>query len=536
MRNFALTFVIVLTMTGCSTIKSVKSLVDPTVNPNNTEFIGEFSLNSLNEPGNSIENIDLSNKRIEAVNTTILALQALIKQNKSVKPEKQQNNVYQKILDAQKTSREYLQLAIKYDAGKEEVSANNALQSLNKATSLYKNTGVYAESELKLALLYLVNNKTALWQYQTLGEHIFPDYLKWGDAVHGNENKNKIRRKLNSLVFWSKMKVQNPDNIVEHPNSLVFSGGGAKGTAYAGILKYLQEQGKLKNVTRFIGTSAGSIMCMFMSIGMHYEENMEPGSKHFWELIYEMFEEEDFIDFIENPILNKMVKEDNLSHLTGNWLDSISPIADSLRDQYALCDGSNLLRFFKKSLERFGVDGNITLNELYKKTGKHLILVSCSLSYRKIAYFDYKTAPDLPVVEAVRASMAIPFVFKPVKYNNDFFIDGGVVNNYPINYFDYYGIVHEVKPATLGFVLYSEKDMLRPKWRRIGDTADYTKAVLNIITTNTGTALFKKNVDRTVFIDCGKIDTMSFNMTVEQKKQLMQAGYDAIKKYYSKKQ
>jgi predicted acylesterase/phospholipase RssA len=129
--------------------------------------------------------------------------------------------------------------------------------------------------------------------------------------------------------------------------------------------------------------------------------------------------------------------------------------------------------------------------------------------------------------------MAIPFVFKPVKYNNDFFIDGGAVNNYPIDFFDNNETTTTSKPVTLGFILYSKDQMLRPKWEIVKNPVDYTSSVFNLLMINTGSALYKKNVNRTVFLDCGKIDVMSFNIDKSQKKKLIQAGYDATKKYFN---
>ena len=214
---------------------------------------------------------------------------------------------------------------------------------------------------------------------------------------------------------------------------------------------------------------------------------------------------------------------------------TIPLLLEDIDNQYAFCEGDEILEFFKKSLIRFGLDEDITLSELYNVTGKHLVLVACSLSYRKAAYFDYMTAPNLSVVEAMRASMAIPFIFKPVKYNNDFFVDGGTVNNYPINYFDLNGTEDGSEPKTLGFILYSKDEMLRPEWKPIKDPLDYAKAVFNLIMINTGSALYKKNVDRTVFINCGKIDVMSFNMTKKEKLKLMQSGYEAVKNYFERK-
>ncbi len=348
------------------------------------------------------------------------------------------------------------------------------------------------------------------WKHQKEGTHVFPAYLS-----HGVSNLTKLK------------------TVVKNPNHLVFSGGGARGPAYAGVLKYLQEKNMLKNVNSFVGTSAGSIMCTFMSVGSYYEKNRLSKEKPFWKVVYEIIEETDFIDFIDNPILKEFINKKSFN--SDNLIASIQNVSSDMGNHYALCQGSKIESFFKQSLIKFGFKENITLGELYRKTGKHLILVSCSLSYDKIAYFDYKTAPDLQVAKAMRASMAIPFVFAPVKYNNDFFVDGGAAYNYPIDYFDSITSVNDLEPAVLGIALFSKKEMLRPSWNKVENFFGYSGSVCQLVMFNTSRAINQINFSRTVFIDCGKIGVMSFSLSKKQKRELIQAGYDSMVNYYRTK-
>ena len=45
----------------------------------------------------------------------------------------------------------------------------------------------------------------------------------------------------------------------------------------------------------------------------------------------------------------------------------------------------------------------------------------------------HTTHPDLTLVKALSMSCAIPLLFKPISYENKYYIDGGTVNNYPLN-------------------------------------------------------------------------------------------------------
>jgi len=347
MKKLALFFIISITLTGCSIIDNIETMsdhIDDTTNPNAAGYNSyNFYLKSLNKPENKISILELQNKRREAVNKTMTALRVQGYSNKEKKAElKQQQYAYQKILEAQKSVSDYLQSAVRNDSNKWKISADNALQSIDKAKHFNElNEYDAAENKLKLALLYLVNDSTALFLFQDQDKQVFPDYLKWGDNT-----------------------IKDNSTVINDPDTLVFSGGGARCPAYAGVLKYLQEKEKLKNVNRFIGTSAGSIMCTLMSIGTYYENNRKPGSKHCWEIVYEIIEEANFIDFIDNPLLKKVIQDQNVNPVTDNLLSSTASISKSLDNKYALCDGTILLNYFKTTRLQVKSLGESILNFL----------------------------------------------------------------------------------------------------------------------------------------------------------------------------
>lgn len=475
-------------------------------------IIGCSFIDKLQKATDTVDKIEMRYFKKAAINQTELALVGIKKLNQSkTVDEKQVEDVAKCIDNAFNSVQEYKTAAsgIKPD----NFSSKKAVEYVRAAkVNFDKNFKESAEVCLSLAVKYMLNSKIALWQYQTRGNHVFPDYLKWGSRLDNNMA------------------------IVDHPDTLVFSGGGAKGVAYAGVLKYFEENGTLNEVKRYIGTSAGSIICSFMSVGQYYEENKKPGDPEFSKLVYDIIMDTDLFSFVDNSVLREIIQENNFDLLTKRPLTTMPPLAEALDTQYALCSGDTITSFFEKSFERIGLDKDITLNEHYKKTGKHLVLVSCSLSYRRTAYFDYKTAPNMKLVDAIRASMAVPYVFKPVKYNNDFFIDGGVANNYPIDYFDFYFSEKHKFPKILGFMLFGEEEMLRPEWEVVDDPLKYALAIIKAVMINTGRSLFEKNIHRTVFIDCGKIDIMSFNMTQKQKTEIINAGYIATKKYFDRRQ
>ena len=95
--------------------------------------------------------------------------------------------------------------------------------------------------------------------------------------------------------------------------------------------------------------------------------------------------------------------------------------------------------------------GELTFRQFYDLTGVDLVLTGTNISRRSTLYFSVYHTPDFPVVEAVQISMTLPIAFKPVYVDTDvragdtaqklkyqgLFIDGGMLNNYPIHAFDH---------------------------------------------------------------------------------------------------
>ena len=76
---------------------------------------------------------------------------------------------------------------------------------------------------------------------------------------------------------------------------------------------------------------------------------------------------------------------------------------------------------------------DITFIELYKISNITFNVFSVKLSsFEKIA-FNHENTPSMPVKTAILMSCALPPIFKPIAYDNDFYLDGGMLCNYPIN-------------------------------------------------------------------------------------------------------
>jgi hypothetical protein len=76
---------------------------------------------------------------------------------------------------------------------------------------------------------------------------------------------------------------------------------------------------------------------------------------------------------------------------------------------------------------------NVTFQEFYEKTGIELHFIVTELNKFQTIDFSHKTHPTQPLIEACYMSCCYPFGFTPVYRNDCCYIDGGIINDYPVN-------------------------------------------------------------------------------------------------------
>ena len=183
-------------------------------------------------------------------------------------------------------------------------------------------------------------------------------------------------------------------------DTLCLSSGGVYGLSYIGALDYLINEKilNLNNIKIFAGTSIGSIILFFIIIGYNIKE----------------------INYIIiNLNFSKLQSEINIENLLiNNGIDNGLKII-------------TLLKFFLN--KKLNID-DITFKELQLKYNKNFIVIGTNFSKGEEAVFNYINTPDMSIITAIRISISIPFIFTPVLYNNEYYVDGALTNAFPINY------------------------------------------------------------------------------------------------------
>lgn len=272
--------------------------------------------------------------------------------------------------------------------------------------------------------------------------------------------------------------------------SLIFSGGGIKGFALIGVIKVLVEAGELDDIDTYIGCSAGAITLLLLNAGFTWEE---------------------LYDIMMNIDLSKY-REMDLSYFLDNWgFDS----------------GELLMKLIKVILKQKDICENITFKELYDKTGKTLKLFGSQLNYCEEdencqSEFSVNVTPHMNVLDALRITAGFPGIFSPIWREDKMYVDGALLNPYPIEYSD-------PEKKRIGVFIHSCRKM------KVKSLEDYLQALI-FKTMEQYEKLFMKNYEEdTMVINIDNVESMDFAIGKEQKLEMFEKGVMVATEFLEKR-
>lgn len=316
--------------------------------------------------------------------------------------------------------------------------------------------------------------------------------------------------------------------------NLVFEGGGVKGIAYVGTMRVLESKGILKNISHVGGTSAGAINAAMFAAGYNNNEILK--------------------------VLKKLDFKD----------DSWGAIKDlrRLSSEYGWYRGDYFRDWLGDLLKQKTGSADVTFKSLFESTNRKLYIYASNISTSFGEVYSYEHTPRMRVVDAVRRSMSIPLFFRAIRDDrNDVFVDGGVINNYPVKLFDrakyikiekhkrateYYDKENsKLKAAglqnsqyfynkeTLGFRLDSAKEIgvfrdgQTPQSVNIQNFLDYSMQLIKtVMAIQDSQHLHSDDWQRTVYIDTKGISTFDFDLSDAKKDELVRSGKEGAEKYF----
>lgn len=75
-----------------------------------------------------------------------------------------------------------------------------------------------------------------------------------------------------------------------------------------------------------------------------------------------------------------------------------------------------------------------TLSQLYEIYKVNFVCVSYNRTKNKIEYISHQSHPDLSCIMALRMTTSLPLIFTKCIYNGNVYVDGGIADNFPIEY------------------------------------------------------------------------------------------------------
>ena len=322
--------------------------------------------------------------------------------------------------------------------------------------------------------------------------------------------------------------------------NLVFRGGGIKGTAYSGVLEILDEKGLLNQIKRVAGSSAGAITATLVSFNLSFSETMD--------LI-------ESLDFKQVPQLRSENRENDTDWLPKFIVKEIAKISGDfeavqrLMTKYGWYSSEYFNKWIRKVIAEY-CEGNenATFSDFRALGHKDLFVISANVSKLEVAVFSAETTPDFPVADAVRMSISIPLFFEVIRFNGeqmgegDYFVDGGILMNYPLHIFDRpkyqeNNLWYEngINWETLGFYLYTNAEKVSEN-KKIETFKDFIAHLYESYNISLQIAEIENNpIDqrRTVKIDTLGVSSTDFHLSKEDNKfkDLVEEGRKATRDY-----
>ena len=212
---------------------------------------------------------------------------------------------------------------------------------------------------------------------------------------------------------------QNPHSaVVPQPQrpkvGVALSGGGAKGAAHIGVLKYMEEIGI--PVDYIAGTSMGSIIGGLYALGYTPDEMAELIANINWSIYMS--------NNVDRHFQSSSIRAKKSTYLfsvpfgSGNFQEKSFNILSTLPS--GVINGASLTNLFS----RLSIGYNDSMDF-------HQLPIPFCCVATDILTGDSVILSHGNFAKAIRSSMAIPGVFSPVEWDGHLLADGGLVNNFP---------------------------------------------------------------------------------------------------------
>ena len=319
-----------------------------------------------------------------------------------------------------------------------------------------------------------------------------------------------------------------------HKAYVILDGGGVKGAALAGCLKAAKELNI--EFLGYGGTSAGSIVALLASVGYDPDE-----------IEHIMITEINFSDFLDDKgaalgrlraATDRLNKSHSIPAVIREGLRSWRLVKKVVAG-YGLYHGDNLQDFLldkiRAKLPQFRSSRVVTFAELENAGCRPLKVVASDIRTSTCVVFSNRGGTDLngSVIDAVRASMSYPFVFKPVKINSRYLVDGGLSSNLPVFLFE-----EERKNSHFSIPVIAF-DLISPS-EHMTSTYSFKEFCVDMLSTalESSDRLLRESLQGVYHVPIETprgIGTLDFNLSTDRRQELFTKGHSEAHSYFRSK-
>lgn len=276
-------------------------------------------------------------------------------------------------------------------------------------------------------------------------------------------------------------------------NTVVLSGGAARGFGLLGAMQYIQDQNKLGGIKKYIGSSIGAIIAYLICIGYTPTELMVIlCQKH---LLPEK--------------MSKQIDIMNIFHGAG-------------------AVPYHIIQEFLEKLTIHKIKRYITLSELHTRFEKELVCCTYNATLFQPEYISYKSHPQLDCITALRMTSNLPFLFEVFTYDDYRYIDGGIVDNFPV------GQVQDEDTAVAVRVCMTPSTIPeKQEENMLSEILSMVFIPMARIEHMTMEMMLNKRPDMDIIsVDIPSYMSYKFHLSHTNKFDMFSKGYETIKKYF----
>ena len=161
-----------------------------------------------------------------------------------------------------------------------------------------------------------------------------------------------------------------------------------------------------------------------------------------------------------------------------------------------------------------------TFGEVLDEYGVNLICVTYNYSKKKEVTVSGETHPDMKILDGLRMSCNLPFVFSHFQYDGDYYFDGFLSNNFPI---------HHISPEGRAIGITAEGNMCLDG----NEALDFWKIVWNLFVTPIQELQSIKNAPylsrcKVIELDMNKYSFLDYKLSSKNMLNMYSEGFSKI--------